>query len=182
MFFIEKPAINIMYEHIEQVEFQRHSQITSNRNFDLEVKLRPSKSVNLGGRPKNSVTFSHIAREERNAFVSMFRQKEITLKGLLDDNDEVVAALGAESDGDDDDEDRPKVQKKRPAEGAPKPGAAKAGGAGDDEDSEHDSDFGGEESSESDELEYASKASSESDEEGEGEASNAKKPKTGDDE
>jgi hypothetical protein len=57
LFFIDKPAINIMYEHIEQVEFQRHSQITTNRNFDLEVKLRGNKTVMLGGRPKGTVTF-----------------------------------------------------------------------------------------------------------------------------
>merc|ERR1712169_119503 len=85
MFFIDKPAIMIPYDHIEQVEFQRHSQITSNRNFDLEVKLKPSRNVLLSGRAKSSVIFSHIAREERSAFVNMLRQKEIPLRGLREE-------------------------------------------------------------------------------------------------
>jgi structure-specific recognition protein 1 len=177
MFFIDKPAINIMYEHIEQVEFQRHSQITSNRNFDLEVKVKPNRPVNLGGRPKTTVTFSHIAREERTAFVNMFRQKDIPLKGLLDDNDEqLVKQIGGESD--DDDEDRGEGGERR----AKRPAVAAPGQPGE-EDSEHDSSFGSQKSSESDDLEYASKASSDSDSGGEGgdgaaKASAPKKPKT----
>ncbi len=80
LFFIDKPAINIPYEHIELVEFLRHSQVTSNRNFDLDVRLRTGKSVVLGGRPKGNITFSHIAREERASLINLFKHKEIKLK------------------------------------------------------------------------------------------------------
>ncbi len=45
MFFIDKPAINIPYDHIEVVEFLRHSQITSNRNFDMDVRLKVKACV-----------------------------------------------------------------------------------------------------------------------------------------
>lgn len=83
MFFIEKHALNIPYDQIEVVEFMRHSEVTTtNRNFDLDVRLKQGKSVLVGGRPKTSITFSHIAREERAALTSLFKQKEIRLKGL----------------------------------------------------------------------------------------------------
>ena len=141
MFFIDKPAIMIPYDYIEQVEFQRHSQITSNRNFDLEVKLKPNRTVLLSGRAKSSVIFSHIAREERAAFVNMLRQKDIELRGLREERDNVDDML------DSDDEAPRRAMNLPPGE----------------EDSEHDSSFGSEGSSSSDALEYASKASSDSD-------------------
>ena len=162
IFFIDKPAINIPYEQIDQVEFLRHSQITSNRNFDLEVRLKSGKSVHISGRPKSSVTFAHIAREERNNIISMFRQKDISMSGLREERDDV----GSFSD-----EGSPQSSRKRAAEGVR---------AGDDDEEENDSSFGSEKSSSSDDLEYASKASSESssgDDEKKEEGGERKKPK-----
>jgi structure-specific recognition protein 1 len=161
MFFIDKPALNIPYDHIEQIEFQRHSDLGTGRNFDLEVKLKSNKNVMISGRPKTSVAFSHIAREERGAFVQMFRQKNITLKGLQQERQNFK-----ELDSDDDEED---AGARKRARNVP----------GEEDDSENDSSFGSEGSSSSDALEYNEVASSDSDSDADEGAS--KKAKTGDD-
>lgn len=179
MFFIDKPAINIMYDQIEQIEFQRHSQVTSNRNFDLEVRLKGGKTIMVSGRPKTSVTFSHIAREERNSLINLFRQKEIKLKGLREEKIDLKEMLG----GDSDDDDLPKDSEDGDHKPAPKRAAPSGGGegGGGDDDEEDDSSFGSQKSSESDELEYASKASSDDEDEGGGSPSSKKAKKDDDD-
>jgi hypothetical protein len=132
--------------------------------------MQVGKSVILGGRPKSSVTFAHIAREERAALINLFKQKDIAMKGLREEQQNFDAALGSESD-----EELPQERGDRPA---PKKREQPEGGGDDDEESP-DSDFGGQSSS-SDDLEYASKASSESDsgeDENSGESDKKKKKK-----
>lgn len=163
MFFIDKPAIMIPYEHIERCEFQRHSQMTANRNFDLEVTLKSNRGVMVQGKIRPSVIFSHIAREERTGFVNMLRQKEIPCRGLKEEQNDIDDLLGdSDEEGD--------GERRRPAEAA--------AGGGDDDDSEGDSSFGSEQSSSSDELEYASKASSDSDSGGDEEGGGGAAPAT----